>query len=324
VGKTIVKQRELVESAELRNLALACGSHWTESRLEFVRNFDNLVYRLQEQRAYLRITSETRRSTAQIESELEIILHAGANGVVASQPIPSSSGKLTHAIQVDGTTYTACVFAEAPGRSFQDSPPKDEATFFHSVGLATGRLHAALEHFEPSPSFIRFDWKEDRWARFAALVPQGEREAWELFEELSDWTAALTTDSSVFGFVHGDLTIANLRHTENEIALFDFDACCRHWYAYEIAIFLHYFGARGPEARKLAYESFFGGYAKARPVSSKLLEQIPLFGKMRLLYSFLVFAEEWGFENLDDDAQAYFELRRRLFRAPPTWPAPSS
>jgi hypothetical protein len=45
---------------------------------------------------------------------------------------------------------------------------------------------------------------------------------------------------------------------------------------------------------------------------------------MRLLYSFLVFAEEWGFEGLSAPQQAYFAARRRLFGAAPTWPGPAA
>jgi hypothetical protein len=38
-------------------------------------------------------------------------------------------------------------------------------------------------------------------------------------------------------------------------------------------------------------------------------------------YSFLVFAEAWGFENLSAEQQSYFDFRRRLFRESPIWPA---
>ena len=33
----------------------------------------------------------------------------------------------------------------------------------------------------------------------------------------------------------------------------------------------------------------------------QLIHQIPVFAKMRLLYSFLVFAMEWGFEDLSPE-----------------------
>jgi len=40
---------------------------------------------------------------------------------------------------------------------------------------------------------------------------------------------------------------------------------------------------------------------------------------LRLLYSFLVFAEEWGFDNLTAQQEAYFEQRRRAFSRESVW-----
>jgi Ser/Thr protein kinase RdoA (MazF antagonist) len=125
----------------------------------------------------------------------------------------------------------------------------------------------------------------------------------------------------VFGLIHGDFTIANMRLDGNTITLFDFDTCCAHWRAYEIAVFLHNFSGRQATSRQFVYDAFLEGYGQARPITAPLLEAIPLFGKMRLLYSFLAFAEEWGFDNLNARQHAYFEQRRRLFRSPPIWPS---
>jgi Ser/Thr protein kinase RdoA (MazF antagonist) len=134
------------------------------------------------------------------------------------------------------------------------------------------------------------------------------------------WLDQQPTDSSYFGLIHGDYCIGNLRFKGDEINVFDFDACCRHWYAYDIAIFLHYFGAGKEKARKLAYDNFLEGYAATSRFDRLMQNQIPMFGKMRLLFSYLVFAEKWGFENLEEFQERYFELRRRLFEADPTWP----
>jgi Ser/Thr protein kinase RdoA (MazF antagonist) len=326
--------REYIEPVELRGLVTSLASRWTDQPVTFVRNFGNLVYRIPgTPAAYLRITPETHRSKAEIESELQVVRYVGARGVSASQPVASRSGEVihtaihttanmaAHATTAEGVAYSACVFTEARGTSFEESPPADEAAFFRAAGHSMGFLHEALSSFKRPNDFVRHEWTEDRWSRFAKYVPRSEVEAWELFTELRTWTAQLPTDPSLFGLVHGDFTIANIRIEGPRITLFDFDACCEHWRAYEIAAFLHYFGGRDAESRQRAYDNVLEGYAEALPVTSILREQIPLFGKMRLLYSFLVFAEEWGFENLTPNQHAYFDLRRRLFRSPPTWPS---
>ena len=81
----------------------------------------------------------------------------------------------------------------------------------------------------------------------------------------------------------------------------------------------HYFGAR-PALRGLAYDRLLEGYATVRPVGDELVARIPMFAKMRLLYSFLVFATEWGFDDLDEEQEQYFQVRRRLFEGPAIWP----
>ncbi len=318
-----MSEREHVEPADLRPMAEGLVRRWTDLPIRFVRNFMNLVYEIPREAGswYLRITPETHRSNSEIASELELIHFLGSRDLPASQPVPSRSRELVHGAHLNGVEYSACVFEEAPGLAYSELTNVNSERFFRAVGRTMGALHQAAQKFERPSDFIRSPWKTDRWHRFGEIVPRSETEAWALYEELDDWIREQPKDASHFGLIHGDFTIANLRIQGDYINLFDFDSCCDHWYAYEIAMFLHYFGAR-PEMRRTAYESVLDGYGETRTVDTTLLGQIPVFGKMRLLYSFLVFAEEWGFERLSEQRRAYFDVRRRLFQAVPTWPMP--
>jgi Ser/Thr protein kinase RdoA (MazF antagonist) len=296
---------------------------WGGAAPKFIRNFVNLVYRLEERPPfrYLRITPETHRSEDQIVSELAVVEHLGRCGLPASQPLPAADGRLIEVVQSGGARHFACVFDEARG-----DPPSaqqfESPAFFRAAGHLMGTLHRELGRFERPAGFRRFPWDADRWVRFAELVPRRERAAWALYDDLRSRLAVEATDESVFGLIHGDFTTENMRVEEGRITLFDFDASCDHWYAYEIAMFLHFFGGREPQVREMVYGNVLEGYAEARPASVTLRRHIPWFGKMRLLYSFLVFAERWGFDNLSPQQQQYFELRRKLFESPPTWPSP--
>jgi len=238
-----------------------------------------------------------------------------------SEPVPSRAGRLVHDAEVEGRAFYASVFREAPGVAFGDLPLSSKQSFFRQAGHTMGRLHHETRGFAPPHDFRRFHWREDRWVRFPDLIPEREREAWQLYRELHEWTRGLPRDRSVHGLIHGDFTILNLRILPDRITLFDFDSCCEHWYAYEIATFLHYFGGQDPALRRHAYEDVLDGYAAATTLDDGMVASIPLFGKMRLLYSFLVFAEEWGFDGLSPEQESYFALRRRLFTEEPAWPA---
>lgn len=317
---TSSERREFVEPKHLVAAARELADHWTDAAIEFVRNFDNLVYRIATTPTlYLRITPITHRSREQIESELAVVQHAADSGVPVARPELSRSRCLAHSVLAAGAELVACVFREAEGVPYERWAERDSAEFFRAVGACMGKLHTSLSTFAPAERFSRFHWKQDRWARFAEHVPTSEKSAWELFTELERWTQGLSLDHPDFGFIHGDFTIVNFRIGRSGLCLFDFDSCCRHWRAYEIAAFLHYFGGRDSGTRRRAYDNVLAGYVQNASLPSEVVEQIPMFGKMRLLYSFLVSAEEWGFENLTSEQRAYFDLRRRAFSAESVW-----
>ena len=62
------------------------------------------------------------------------------------------------------------------------------------------------------------------------------------------------------------------------------------------------------------------GYAAESTLDARVTAQIPLFARKRLLFSYLVFAEAWGFAGLSREQERYFEERRRWFTSEPVWP----
>jgi amicoumacin kinase len=314
------RRPEFVEPRELAPIARALASEWTESSIEFVRNFDNLVYRIAaEPVLYLRITRAAHRSQDQVRSELAVVQHAGDSGLRVARPLLSRSGQLIHCVGSGDHELIACAFREAEGVAYEDWKDRNSPAFFLAVGESMGRLHASLSAFVKPTGFQRFPWKEDRWSRFAEHVPTSETRAWELFKELESWTRGLAVSEPGFGLIHGDFTILNFRISERGTCLFDFDSCCEHWRAYEIATFLHFFGVHDQETRRKAYDNALEGYARACCLQTEVVQQIPKFAHMRLLYSFLVFAEQWGFKNLTAEQAAYFEHRRRAFAEESVW-----
>lgn len=314
--------REETESHEVRSLAEHFASQWGSDALEFVRSFSNIVYRLHgaDGPLYLRITPATHRSLQQIVSELSMIQHVCNAGVPASAPCPDREGRLIQESKAHGATYFACAFREAEGASYRELDRQSDRSFFCNSGYTLAALHNALDSFQPGPAFRRFSWNDDLWHTFAQIVPQGEVAAWELFQETIRWLATLPRTKPTFGFIHGDFTLMNLRIVPGRVTAFDFDSSCEHWRAYDLACFLHYFGTRPENERMVAYDAFLSGYSQLRVLDARLVRQVPRFGKMRLLYSFLVFAREWGFHNLTPKQEEYFQVRRRLFSGPPTWP----
>jgi len=316
-----MRSQEETEPPEIAPLAQAFARHWTDEPATFVRWFRNAVYRVEtsEGTGYLRVTPAGARTREHLTSELSLLTRFAAQRVPVAAPLPSRSGMVLHESRAEAGAFFASVFREAPGLSFSQLPAGSD-WFFSKAGRTLASIHDAFDALEPQGS-ARFPWRSDLWDAFDRLVPRSETAAWGLFEELEVWLSSLPLTPPAFGLIHGDFTVANLRATRDEVTAFDFDASCRHWRAYDFACFLHAFGVRPEPERSSIYDAFLSGYAEARALTPDLVEQIPMFGKMRLLYSFLVFAKEWGFANLDEEQEAYFEHRRKLFGEPPSWPS---
>lgn len=317
--------RESIEPTHLLPVAHALAAEWNidPSQLEFVRVFHNLVYRYRDAKGarYLRITPDSHRSESEILSELHFVRALASAEISVALPVPTDGGGSVCSIEHEGERYHGALFEEAPGRPFieiaADAPPP--RALIHEIGRTMGKLHRIARDYVRPEGFERFGWIEDRWDRFAVHVPRSEVEAWRMYEELMAWCAAQPRDDRRFGLIHGDFTIVNFRIDGARITLFDFDACCDHWRAYELAIFLHYFGGASRDRRAIIYDALLDGYASETTLDAIMIAQIPLFAKMRLLYSFLVFAEEWGFEGLNEEQERYFALRRSAFTAPSSW-----
>ena len=314
--------REETEPHGLRPLAEHFASRWDSGAPAFIRGFSNAVYRLDRADGplYLRITPATHRSLRQILSELSIVQHVCDSGAPVSAPCPDREGSLIREGKASGATYFACAFRQAEGASYPEIEGQDHRAFFNDSGRTLAAIHNALDAFQPEPEFQRFRWDDDLWNAFAQIVPEREVAAWQLFEETTLWLATLPRNKSTFGFIHGDFTLMNLRILPGRVTAFDFDSSCEHWRAYDLACFLHYFGGQPRNDRMLAYDAFLAGYSALRALGTDLVKQIPRFGKMRLLYSFLVFGREWGFDRLTPEQEDYFRIRRRLFSEPATWP----
>ncbi len=303
------------------DLCTAAAAVWPFESARFVQRFDNVVYRvlLNGSVCYLRFSPESRRTNQQIESELHLLCYLHDESFPANVPVPARDGQLSREIELDGRSFTACVFSECPGVSFEQLPPTDLGGFCRNTGRTLGRLHAVLRAYKRPSEFTRLAWIEERWDQFDRVIPESETAAWALYTELRRSWAALEEPAD-FGLVHGDFTVRNLHYTNDSVSLFDFDGCCDHWYAYDLACFLHFFSWRPLDQRRIVFGNLLEGYAESCSLSDAMLAQIPVFAKTKLLRGFLVYAIEYGLDNTSSELQRLFESRRRLFPQPPCWP----
>jgi amicoumacin kinase len=251
----------------------------------FIRAVENFLYAvdLDGTEWVLRLTSSNRRSIDELASELDWIQFLSANGLSVAYPLPSLRGNLVERLSGGGGDYYATVFRKAPGHSLRPLTDFSDAVV-GAWGAYIGRIHALTQRYSvPNGTKKRADW----WGELTLQVALRSVDARggpcsDILLQLLDWQRGLEQPPNAYGLVHADLHYGNFFVQESSITAFDFDDCCYHWFAYDLAV--PWFYVRG-EYRSLGvqfaeerlFEVFLEGYAKSHTLSSVWIMRIETF-----------------------------------------------
>lgn len=279
--------------------------------LRQVSDSENHVYSFacEGETLYLRLTDGTRRTREQVEAELDFVAHLARGGVEVALPVKSANGLALEIIRTCEGQFFACVFAEATGESFVFGADEFNERHFRLRGRTLGRIHALAKNYAPATGRRRFRWDEDCvWRDAESYLPKSEevvrREYRHLSERLRDYPATAET----FGLIHGDFGATNFRVKKDALTVFDFDDCCYHWYAYDLAVTIYPHGRRSDLRRLLS--ALLAAYAEESNGHTYTRDELTLFCRLRLLYMFLSYARKWGFENLSARQADWFSQKR--------------
>lgn len=296
-----------------RQVVLELAELWRGdlTSLEHVADSANRVYSLVAagEKLYLRLTSSHDRTRQQIEAELDFIAYLHRGGVSVSLPRTSASGRIAETKQMGDAAYYACAFTEAAGEPFTFSSHESNMKHFRLCGRTLGRIHALAKTYAPSGNKRRFGWDEDDlWRNAHRYLPPAEKVIWREYHRLMEWLRELPKDENSFGLIHGDFGSTNHRCQDDRLTVFDFDDCCYHWFAYDLAVVIYPHGWR-PEA-KAVVEALLEGYAEEITGALTSIAELEMFCRLRLLYMFLNYAKRWGFAGLTDQQARWFEQKR--------------
>ncbi|HVF48783.1 MAG TPA: phosphotransferase, partial [Pyrinomonadaceae bacterium] len=214
----------------------------------------------------------------------------------------------------------ACVFTEAPGEAFIYGSLAANVRHFRLRGQTLARIHALSKRYTPAADTRRHAWDEDELLRHTErYLPPSETIVWAEHAELINWLRDYPRDAETFGLIHGDFGQTNYRVAGDVLTAFDFDDCCYHWFAYDLAVIIYPHGWRD-EANTLL-DALLAGYADAGGRVSHSTGDLTRFCRLRQLYMFLHFARRWGFRNLSEQQADWFSQKRdniaRGYHLPP-------
>ncbi|MBA2504184.1 MAG: phosphotransferase [Pyrinomonadaceae bacterium] len=298
-----------VRRNELANAAIKLWRGDSES-LQYLGDSANYVYSFVHsgKTRYLRLTSSYDRTKEQIEAELDFIAYLHRSGVGAALPISSVARRLLEDIPFANAFLFACLFEEAEGERFRYDSAKSNKEHFRLRGRTLGQIHALSKDYVPSNSFRRFAWNEDKLLfDVEDFLPKSEKIVWQEYDALKERLRDYPKSNQTFGLIHGDFGETNYRYQDARLNIFDFDDCCYHWFAYDVAITIYPHGWRKEGLQLL--EWLIEGYSENMPLSVTFAD-LTMFCQWRLLYMFLVYARRWGFENLSEQQAIWFAQKR--------------
>lgn len=281
----------------------------------------NQVYKFIEsgEARYLRLTSSRDRTKSEVEAELDFISYLHRGGVHAMRPIHSLAGRLVEEIpSADGVMF-ACVFEQAEGERFKYREGEFNKAHFRLRGRVLGRIHALSKAYDPSIKPRRFAWDEDRLlANVKEFLPESERIVWREYHALKERLSGYPKSNQTFGLIHGDFGETNYLYSDDRLDIFDFDDCCYHWFAYDLAITIYPHGWRREGLQLLDW--LLEGYRENTDLDLTLAE-VTMFCQWRQIYMFLVYARKWGFEQLSEQQTAWFAQKRENIARGYAWHA---
>ncbi len=300
---------DATEKIKFPNVALELWRGSANS-LKLVEDSINSVYSFIQsgEQRFLRLTPNRLRTKNQIEAELDFVVFLHKNGVNAALPITSANGRLIEELNFAGKSLFACVFEEAKGESFKYDSAESNKEHFRLRGRTLGQIHALSKTYIPSGSFRRFAWNDDTLlVDVENFLPRTERIVWQEYNVLKERLLDYPQSEQTYGLIHGDFGETNYRYQDSQLNIFDFDDCCYHWFAYDLAVTIYPHGWRKEGLQLLDW--LLEGYSENMLLTIKLAD-IQLFCQWRLIYMFLVYARKWGFEDLSEQQAEWFTQKR--------------
>lgn len=248
-----------------------------------------------------RVSPSDRRKQLEIINELAFIKGLWENGVPVSLPVKSVRGKLVESI---GEHHFVVTFEKANGTSIDvtNLDVWNKELYYH-WGNLMGKMHRAGKKINAD----RPIWSVNQPDLLNISPKITSEHIAEKYKQLLNMLVKFPLTPDLFGLIHNDFHQGNIFVNEGRLTVFDFDDCAYHWFAYDLAAtFYHaYWQASSftPENTQFSrefWEHFLRGYQQEHTISKELIQQIPIFLKIREIFLYTLFLEKWDMENLQD------------------------
>lgn len=252
----------------------------------------------------LQLTPLAKKDREVVYAELQWVSFLRSSGIPIPKQVLSTRGQSVESIIKLPIPCCVTSFKKATGKPIS---PQDPAIwnghFFRRWGQLMGKMHAlsqTFQHHEPFTLYEEWDEGEIFHRDLSFFDPK----IYEKFILYLDQIGRLPKTKRSYGLIHNDLRYKNLLTQPNgELTLYNFSQVKYHWYTYDIAIALFdaletVIDEHKNEFKERFLTHFIAGYQTEYSLEDDWREQVELFLKYRLVFSYLY---EMSFQyNLSD------------------------
>ncbi|QYR21186.1 phosphotransferase [Paenibacillus sp. sptzw28] len=261
---------------------------------------------------FLRFNDACERELSQVESEIGLLLYLRDQPVRTAQPVPSRSGKYVETVHTEVGTYHAVLFEALPGDQLEIEDLN--AAQFRNWGSALGRLHHILKSIPESFRRSRLS-SRDRLEIVRGLLPGHEQSAIAELHRIIDWAEQLPVTGDNYGLIHYDFELDNHRWEGQTVGTLDFDDCCAHWYAADIANALGDVSKYEVDVSHPGVKAFIEGYITETPLDPDMIAALNWFKRMDNLLGFADLLRVIDLPDAPEDPEWLSKLRSKLLAA---------
>jgi len=272
--------------------------------IDYIGGFENVIYQglRNDSPVIIRVTHEKHRTAAQIYSELHWLQYLKDNGASVCGPYTSTAGNLVETVDVHDTSLHFSLFEKAPGSMVKITQESNNIKLFQAWGKATGQLHKLTRDYQRPLGVVRREDNQDIFTKTLAGIIPDEPGLRDRVGAIVSAVRDLPKTESWYGLIHSDIHPGNFFYDGQDLHIFDFDDCCYHQLASDIAIPLYYaIWANNLETQEdidtfgsLFARNFLIGYLSEHAVSLEQMLTIPLLLQLRDCELLGVLQMEWG------------------------------
>ncbi|GLB60423.1 phosphotransferase enzyme family protein [Cytobacillus sp. NCCP-133] len=328
------KNVEILMTAEILNRFFHCYS-LEQNQYKKLGDFENYVYEVyrNSESFILRLTHSSHRTEAELLAEVDWVNYLNSQGISVPKVFYSDHGKFVElAPAEDGSLFYASLFSKVPGTPVKVTAPGFNERLFKALGRANAQMHSAAKAYEPKNGIVhRMQWEDEDLLEVEKYVPKSETLVIENTQKLLLQLKSLPRNKENFGLIHTGVHSGNFFYDSKEILIFNFDDCCYHWFASDIAIPLYYSllyrfkdhnNKESNAYGKRFLTSFTEGYQEENSLPKDWAIQLPYFLRLRDVTLYSVPHKKIAPEDRDENLNLMLQqLKNRIEKNAPIYSA---